>query len=442
MNREILRLAIPSIISNLTIPLLGLVDLAIVGHLGSPAYIGAIAVGGLLFNLVYWNFGFLRLGASGLTAQARGRGDHRETTRVLARSLGLAGLSSLLVLLLQHPLARLVIPLLDASGETARHAARYFTICIWGAPAVLGLYCFKGWFIGMQNSRYPMYIALVVNLVNIAVSLALVHWFGMKIEGVATGTLVAQYAGLLLAIFLCRRRYPLPGGWSAARESFRGREIRRFLALERDIFLRSACLIAVTAAFTAAGARQGDTILAVNTLLMQLFTLFSYIMDGFAHAAEALVGRHVGACQRRQTRRVIRALFGWGVALALLFTLLYAVAGRGLLALLTDDAGITRVADRYYYWVLAIPLAGFPAFLWDGILVGATAGRQMLISMFASAVAFFAILHAIPVASHNHLLWLAFITYLLLRGILQTILAYRDREAIFGRPGDAAMPVT
>ncbi|MDR0766098.1 MAG: MATE family efflux transporter [Odoribacteraceae bacterium] len=431
-NREILRLALPSIVSNITVPLLGLVDVAIVGHMGAASCIGAIAVGGVLFNLVYWNFGFLRMGTSGLTAQARGRGDGEETARVLARALGVAAISSVIILLLQYPVERLALPLLEATGEVGEQAAIYFRVCVWGAPAVLGLYCFKGWFIGMQNSRYPMFIAIAVNVLNIACSLCLVYLFGMKVEGVALGTVIAQYAGLAMATWLWRREYPLPRGVFAPRECFRRREMRLFLVMNRDIFLRTTCLIVVTLFFTAAGTRQGEVVLAVNTLLMQLFTLFSYIMDGFAHAAEALVGRRVGEGNRAGTRRVIRHLFGWGAGLSALFTLLYAVGGSAFLSLLTSSREVTRVAGEYFYWVLAIPFAGFAAFLWDGILIGATATRQMLLAMLIAVGGFFLVYHGIP-AGGNHVLWLAFIVYLALRGGMQTLFFGRVERSLFDR---------
>jgi MATE family multidrug resistance protein len=431
MNRRILRLALPSIVSNITVPLLGLVDVAIVGHLGDASYIGAIAVGGVLFNLIYWNFGFLRMGTSGLTSQAYGRGDEGETERVLARALAVGGSAALAILLLQYPIERLAFPLLNASGEVERHAVTYFRVCVWGAPAVLGLYCFKGWFIGMQNSRFPMFIAIAVNVINIACSLCFVYLFRMKVEGVALGTVIAQYSGLALAAWLWSRGHAPGRGWHAWRGCFRRREMRRFFAVNRDIFLRTVCLIAVTTFFTSTGARQGEVVLAVNTLLMQLFTLFSYIMDGFAYAAEALVGRYVGERDPRKARRAIRCLFGWGAGMSALFTLLYAAGGGVFLELLTSNREVTRAAGEYFYWVLAIPLAGFAAFLWDGILIGATATRQMLLAMLVAVVAFFAIFYTLHGGSDNHVLWLAFIVYLALRGGMQALLFKRSEKALF-----------
>ena len=421
MNRRILHLAIPSIVSNITVPLLGLVDVTIVGHLGATAYIGAIAVGGLLFNILYWNFGFLRMGTSGLTSQAYGRKDKDAEIRVLVQAVSVGLFSALAMLTLQYPIERLAFRLLDTSAEVEQYAVTYFRICIWGAPAVLAQYGFTGWFIGMQNSRYPMYIAIVMNVINIVCSSCFVFLFGMKVEGVAWGTVVAQYSGVMMAWWLWFYNYKELRGRITFRGSLQLIAMRRFFAVNRDIFLRTLCLIGVTTFFTSTGARQGDVILAVNTLLMQLFTLFSYIMDGFAYAGEALSGRYVGACNLVQLKRAVKALFGWGVGLSLVFTLLYGIGGENFLRLLTNDTVVIETAGHYFYWVLAIPLAGFAAFLWDGILIGATATRFMLWAMLVASGSFFVIYYCFSGATNNHMLWLAFLVYLALRGVMQTL---------------------
>ena len=421
MNRRILHLAIPSIVSNITVPLLGLVDVTIVGHLGATAYIGAIAVGGLLFNILYWNFGFLRMGTSGLTSQAYGRKEKDAEIRVLVQAVSVGLFSALAMLILQYPIERLAFRLLDTSAEVEQYAVSYFRICIWGAPAVLAQYGFTGWFIGMQNSRYPMYIAIVMNVINIVCSSCFVFLFGMKVEGVALGTVVAQYSGVMMAWWLWFYNYKELRGRITFRGSLQLIAMRRFFAVNRDIFLRTLCLIGVTTFFTSTGARQGDVILAVNTLLMQLFTLFSYIMDGFAYAGEALSGRYVGACNLVQLKRAVKALFGWGIGLSLVFTLLYGIGGENFLGLLTNDTIVIETAGHYFYWVLAIPLAGFAAFLWDGILIGATATRFMLWAMLVASGSFFVIYYCFSGTTNNHMLWLAFLVYLALRGIMQTL---------------------
>lgn len=422
MNRKILQLAIPSIVSNITVPLLGLVDVAIVGHLGSASYIGAIAVGGMLFNMIYWIFGFLRMGTSGMTAQAYGKRDLTEVVRTLLRAVGVGLLISLGLWILQSPILRGAFVLIDATEEVKRWASLYFNICIWGAPAILGLYGFAGWFIGMQNSRFPMFIAITQNIVNIAASLCFVFVLGMKVEGVALGTLIAQYAGLFMAFALWLKYYGRLKAYIDWNGLWGGEEMRRFFSVNSDIFFRTLCLVAVTTFFTSTGARQGDVILAVNTLLMQLFTLFSYIMDGFAYAGEALAGRFIGAKNDVGLRRCIRLLFLWGIGLSLSFTILYAFLGRDFLGLLTNDTSVIKASGDYFYWVLAIPLCGFSAFLWDGIFIGATATRQMIYSMLVASATFFIIYYLFYRSMGNHALWMAFLGYLSLRGGMQWIL--------------------
>ena len=421
-NREILQIALPSIVSNITVPLLGLIDAAIVGHLGAASYIGAIAVGGMLFNIIYWIFGFLRMGTSGMTSQAYGQKDEAETMRILARSMGVGMLIALALIILQYPIERIAFTLMKATPEVERLASLYFRICIWGAPAVLGLYSISGWCIGMQNSRFPMYVAITQNIVNILASLVLVYGFGMKIEGVAIGTLVAQYAGLLMAAWLWTSHFKRLLPYIQLQTLLAKGAIRRFFQVNRDIFFRTLCLVAVTMYFTSAGAAQGEVILAVNTLLMHFFTFFSYIMDGFAYAGEALVGKHLGANDRPALRQMVHQLFVWGIVLSLVFTLVYGIGGKVFLGLITDEQSVITASSAYFYWVLAIPLAGFAAFLYDGIFIGATATRWMLYAMSIATTAFFLIYYGFREAMGNHALWLAFITYLALRGIVQGFL--------------------
>lgn len=423
MNKQILQLALPSIVSNITVPLLGLIDVAIVGHLGATAYIGAIAVGGMLFNMIYWLFGFLRMGTSGMTSQAYGQRNLKEVTNLLIRSVGIGLLLAVCLLILQYPIRETAFSFIDTTAEVRRLSTLYFHICIWGAPAVLGLSAFSGWFIGMQNSRFPMFIAISQNIINIIASLCFVFLAGMKVEGVAYGTLIAQYAGVLMAVLLWFRFYKRLKFHIRWKEIWQKPAMLRFFRINNDIFLRTLCLVAVTVFFTSAGARRGEVILAVNTLLMQLFTLFSYIMDGFAYAGEAMAGRFIGAGNKESLHRFIHLLFRWGTGLALLFTLLYGMGGEAFLSLLTNDTEVIQASQAYFYWALAIPLAGFSAFLWDGIFIGATATRLMLYSMLIASGCFFAIYASLSAVYGNHALWLAFLAYLSLRGIMQSLLA-------------------
>lgn len=412
-DKEILRLALPSIVSNITVPLLGLVDVSIVGHIGDARYIGAIAVGSMIFNVLYWLFGFLRMGTSGLTAQAYGAQNREETTRMLHRGLTVALLTAAAILLLQLPLRHVAFFLMQATPDVVQLCTPYYNICVWGAPAVLGLYALTGWYIGMQNTRIPMLIAIGQNVVNILASLVLVFGLGLQIEGVALGTVIAQWAGFLTSLWLLHRNYGLSVRFCFSRMS-------AFLRVNRDIFLRTVCLVCVNLWFTSAGAAQGAVILAVNTLLMQLYLLFSYVLDGFAYAGEALSGRYYGAGDRQALDSVVKRLFGWGGAVTLLFTLTYVAGGSAFLGLLTSDAQVVSAAVPYMPWAWFVPVAGMAAFVWDGIFIGLTLSRDMLRSCFVASVAFFALYFALHPALGNHALWLALLVYLALRGLVQT----------------------
>ncbi len=426
-NKQILKIALPSIVSNITVPLLGLVDVAIVGHLGAAAYIGAIAVGGMTFNVIYWIFGFLRMGTSGMTSQALGRRDLAETTRLLVRSVGIAFAVAAVLIVLQEPLRQASLSIMQPTAEVGTLASTYFSILIYGAPAMLGLFSLSGWFIGMQNSRAPMAVAIVQNIVNIAASTILVFGFGMKVEGVALGTLTAQYAGFIMALMMCvkgygrlRRHFTWQGVWRRA-------AMRHFFSVNRDIFLRTLCMVSVMLFFTSAGSWQGEVVLAVNTLLMQFYLLFSYVMDGFAYAGEALSGRYYGARNRTALRSTVKHLFIWGLLMAAGFTLVYGLGGDAFLSLLTDEPSVVAASHTYYYWALAIPLAGMAAFVWDGVFIGCTMTRGMLVSMFLAAVTFFTLYYALRGSLANHGLWAAFIAYMAVRGLAQTFIFRKTR---------------
>ena len=419
MNKQILHIALPSIISNITVPLLALVDTTIVGHLGSASYIAAIALGGMIFNMIYWLFNFLRMGTGGLTAQAYGANQHQATSYILLRSLTIAGGIALTLLLLQRPIFQVTFHFVTATAEVRSLASIYFNILIWGAPAMLALYSFTGWFLGMQNARIPMCIAITQNVVNIAVSTLLVFGCHLKIEGVALGTLISQYTALLLAVIFCLTKFDVKQHFDL-KAILDINTLKRFFQINRDIFLRTLCLIAVTTDFTSAGSTQGELTLAANTLLMQFFIIFSYFMDGFAYAGEALGGRYFGAHDRLNFQRVTRCLFAWGGALSVLFFFIYFLSGTSLLHLLTDDSQVINRAQQYLPIIYFIPLISFAAFLFDGLYIGTTATRYMLISMFCASAAFFVLINVCTLS--NTLLWLAFLVYLGGRGLMQAFL--------------------
>ena len=424
-DRQILVIALPSIVSNITVPLLGLVDVAITGHLGSPAYIGAIAVGGMLFNIIYWMFAFLRMGTSGMTAQAFGARNLTEVVSVLLRALLVSLSISAVMLCLQVPVRELSLSIIMPSEEVADFTRTYFNICIWGAPAALSLFALTGWFVGMQNSRIPMIVAITQNVANILASLLLVYVGGMKIEGVALGTVLAQYIGLVVALALLMRNYLRLNKYISRKLVITKDSLLHFFWVNKDIFLRTCCLILVHFFFISAGAKQGDTELAVNTMLMQLFTLYSYIMDGFAFAGEAMVGKAIGGRMRAIYDDTIRRLFRWGWGVATVFTLAYLLLGHSFLSLLTDDSNVVEVAMTYQPWTLLFPLCGLGAFIWDGVYIGATATKGMLISMASGMVVFFILYVVLVPLWGNHGLWISFVAYLSTRSISQTLMRKR-----------------
>ena len=425
INRQITRLALPNIISNITIPLLGMVDLVIIGRLGSDTMIGGLAIGTAVFNFLYWNFSFLRMGTSGFAAQAYGRRDLKESARVLVRSLTVAVAIALVILALQIPVLKLTLGFMGGEAEVNDWASDYFYMRIWTAPATLSMYALTGWFIGMQNSRTPMWIAIGINIVNIVFSLLLVIWLKMGIGGVALGTTIAQWSGVAMALFVLVRYYGRLFNGLAGRDIFRWKAMTGFFRVNRDIFLRTICLVAVFTYFTAASSHMGRDILAANTLMMQFFILFSYMMDGFAYAGEALAGRYYGAGNQSLLRLTVRALFKWGGMVALAFTAIYGLFARQILSIFTDSPAILDTAADYVIWAMAVPVAGFAAFLLDGIMVGITASKIMRNSMFIATVSFFVLYFALRDSMGNNALWLAFLVYLFMRGAVQLAASYK-----------------
>jgi len=398
-----------------------------VGHLGNVSYIGAIAVGSMIFNLVYWIFGFLRMGASGMTSQALGSRNLTEVVRLLLRSLAVSLAIALLLIILQTPLQKIMFALIQPTADIAPLSSTYYYIVIWGAPAMLGLYGLTGWYIGMQNTRIPMLVSIIQNITNIIASLTLVAGLGMGFRGVAFGTVIAQYTGFFVALALLLRYYGRLGKYIELGGLFARSAMTRFFSVNGDIFMRTLFLVAVNLFFTSAGARQGAVILAVNTVLMQLYLLFSYFMDGFAYAGEAICGHYYGAGNNAAVRATVRRLFLWGAVVVAVFTAVYALGGEGFLHLLTDDNTVIAASGEYFPWALAVPLAGVAAFVWDGVFIGLTATRGMLVSSVIAAVAFFSTYFLLQPSLGNHALWLAQIIYLSMRGIIQSVI-FRRRQ--------------
>ena len=398
INKDILKLAIPSILANITVPLVGMVDIAVAGHLDTNAatMIGGIAIGSMLFDLLYWNFGFLRVGTGGLAAQAYGRGDRKECAGIFVRSIGIALACALALIAIQWFFVKAAFLVVDCTPEVQVLASRYFFIRIWAAPATLGLMAFKGWFIGMQDSVSPMTVDLTVNLMNVLMSfvlaLGLGRYEGMGFSGIAAGTVVAQYSGMAVALFLLLWKY-----WRNTfahltvpdiKSVFKGAETRRFFVMNRDLFIRSLCFIAIYIGFTIISARYGDLLLAVSSIMMKLLMIFSYFTDGFAYAGEAMTGRFIGAKDEPMLRQTIKWTFVWSMSIALIFMLIYQFAGVPMLKMMTSDTSVVEASREYIPWLLLMPIIGCAAFTWDGIYIGATASKAIRNSMLWAVAAF------------------------------------------------------
>ena len=407
VNKNILRLAVPSILANITVPLVGLVDISVAGHLDAGNFlstatlIGGVSIGTMLFDMLYWNFGFLRISTGGLTAQAYGRSDFRESASILSRAVGISFICAFFLLAIQFLFIKLAFLVVDCSPEVEQLASDYFYIRIWASPATLSLMAFKGWFIGMQDSVSSMATDLVVNILNIIVSVILAlgirvgefSWQGIGFPGIAIGTVVAQYSGLLCAIAIVAFKYAkiVFQGFSLkdALSSFKGYQMRRFFVINGDLFIRSLCFIGIYIGFTSFSAHYGDLTLACGTIIMKIMLLFSYFTDGFAYAGEALTGRFIGAKDRTSLVETVRYVFLWSMSIAVLFMCMYAFAGGLLIEIMTSDAQVVQTAMKFIPWIILMPPAGCAAFTWDGIFIGATASKAIRNSSIYAVAGFF-----------------------------------------------------
>lgn len=422
-------MAVPSILANITIPLVGIVDVAIIGHISSAAAVGGIAVGTMLFDLLYWNFGFLRVGTSGMTAQAYGRGDVPEQAKLLTQSMTIAFGGALGIWLLQWFFVTLVLYLMPCSPEVADFARQYFFVRVWAAPATLALFALKGWFIGMQNTIAPMITDIVVNVVNMVASYALAVYTPLGAIGVAWGTLIAQYTGLATAAVILAIQYKRHLSLIQIRESMRWSEMKHFFVLNTNLFLRSLAFMVIYVGYTIFMSAYGDTELAVSAIIMKIFMFFSYFIDGFAYAAEAMVGKAgVKSQEWRKSAEVVRCvkvLSVWTIALGLVFTLLYYVFDDGLIALMTSDPDIQLAATAYYPYLWLMPVLSAFAFMFDGVFVGATMAIPVRNCMFASAALFvLTYITAAPVMGAAAM-YLAYMIHLVVRTVYLCIVWFR-----------------
>ncbi|MBQ9339067.1 MAG: MATE family efflux transporter [Paludibacteraceae bacterium] len=449
MNRSVLRLAVPSILANITIPLVGIVDVAITGHLSDASAVGGIAVGTMLFDLLYWNFGFLRVGTSGMTAQAYGRHNRRETRELLVQSTGTAIAAAVMIWLLQWVFVTAVLALMPCSPEVADFARRYFFIRVWAAPATLTLFALKGWFIGMQNTVAPMITDIVVNVVNMAASYYLAVYTPLGAIGVAWGTLLAQYVGLLTAavctaVLLKRQNTETAQGkWHDTctirlREALTWTKMRRLFVLNGNLFIRSLCFMVVYVGYTAIASGYGDTELAVSAIMMKLFMFFSYFVDGFAYAGEALTGKlgvqaddnTVSASWHKtaQVNEVVKLLFIWATAVGIVFSLVYWFFSKQLVGIMSADAATLAASAHYFAWLALMPFISSLAFMWDGIYIGATAAVPVRNCMIWSAVGFVVTYIALAPLVGIQALYAGYFMHLLVRTVYLT-LAWRRVDA-------------
>lgn len=425
-QRQVLALALPMLLSNLTVPLLGLVDTWVIGHLDSPSLLGGVAIGATLINLTWWVLGFLRMSTTGLTAQALGAGDEHEMRLLLGRGLLLACLLAALLLIGKTPLVAVALGLSGASAEVQHYAAEYLTIRLWGAPAALCNLVVLGWLLGRHYARGPMWLLIAGNVFNIVLDLLLVQGLGWQVKGVAIASLLADYATLSLGIWLVHRLVPLPVLWRCWRSGLMVlAPYRRLIALNRDIFIRALCLQLCFAFMAFQGARLGDVVVAANAILLNFLMLLSYGLDGFAYAAEAMVGRAVGARSRYGLRVALRDALGWALVVALMATLLFAIGGEWMVTSMTSMDTVVREACRYLPWLVAMPLLSVWCYLFDGVFIGATRVREMRDTMLMAVL-----LGYLPVwwwwqGAGNGALWGALAALMVGRGLGQGIWLYR-----------------
>lgn len=422
MRKEIFKLAIPNIISNITIPLLSLADTTLMGRMSSVAYLGAIALGGLLFNFIYWALGFFRMSTTAFTGQAAGAENNHEIQAVLLRALSLAFMFGIVIIILNPIIANIGFSLLDGSPDVDKLARSYFNIRVYAAPAALCNMVLLAWFIGMKNAIFPMIISICINIFNIALNFFFVFGLDLKSDGVAYGTLASQYLSLAMGIIFYLSKYKDYLKYNKTIKIFDKEKIKHFIKVNRDIFIRTFCIILTIAFFNAESADLGDDILAMNNVFFQFFLFFSFFIDGLAYATEALSSRFHGAGKINKLLILIKIVFLYSAILALLFSLIYLFFGNTIFELIATQDSINILKQDYMIWIIFIPLISFAAFIWDGTFVGLSLSSLMRNSLLISSFLVFLPIYLITFNYWgNHALWLAFSAFLLSRGIVQTI---------------------
>ncbi|MFK7885223.1 MAG: MATE family efflux transporter [Gammaproteobacteria bacterium] len=422
-HRRVLHIAGPMIASNVTVPLLGIVDTAVVGHLDSPHYLAAVAVGATIFSFLFLTFNFLRMGTTGVAAQSLGNQNHDGVRSVLLQAGTIALVIAAVLIVLQVPLGALALSLINPADDVAAAAGEYYAIRIWAAPFVLVNYALLGWFIGLQNGRAPLMMMLMVNVVNIALDLLFVIGFEMDVRGVALASVIAEACGLALGIVLVRRELRRFPSSASLRSLWDTDRLRRLLAVNGNLLIRSFSLMFTFGLFTTLGARLGSVVLAANAVLLNFQTLMAFALDGFANAAEALIGRAIGADDHDGLRRAWRNTLIWSLGIALVFVLIYVLLGGTLIGIMTDLDAVATAAHTYLPWLIILPLASVWCFFYDGVFVGATLAGAMRNSMLIATFAVFVPLAlALDGVLGNHGLWLALVIFMLARGLGQHVI--------------------
>ena len=429
MNKEILRLAVPNIISNISVPLLSTVDTLLMGRM-SAAHLGAVGIGSMIFNFIYWNFGFLRMGTTGMTAQSFGRNDQQSISDILGRAAILSGILALVIMILQIPLYHLSAYLMNVQESHNSLVADYFYTRMWAAPATLALYALMGWFFGMQNAVIPLILTVASNLVNILLSAYLVRVLDLGIIGVAWGTVIAQYVALLIAGYFLWTRYKTYVKKLVLKSLLKWKEMLSFLHINKDIFIRTVGLTFAFGFFYSQSSKSGEVILAVNVVLLQFLNWMSYGIDGFAFASESIVGKYHGQDNRKMLDKAIRYCFAWGMGFALLYTLIYGLFGEPLLYVFTDKTEIIDASSKYLIWMIIFPILSSPSYIWDGIFIGLTAVKSMKYSMYIALILYLAAFFFLYDRYENHGLWMALLILMIGRGLSQAIMYYRSGPAL------------
>jgi MATE family multidrug resistance protein len=400
------------------------VDTALLGHLSNVAFLGALSVAGVLFNIIFWGFGFLRMGTTGLTAQAYGKKDHTASIMTLGRALTVAAGISVLILGLQIVIANLGFAVIGASAEVEHYARIYFFIRIYSTPATLGLFAINGWFLGMQNARYPMIVTVVLNILNILLDAWFVFGLHMNVKGVALGTLISSYVGFVLAGVLLCFRYMKHLRAFQLQKLLHLSPLKKFFSVNRDIFLRTLCLVFTFTFFTSVSASLGDVTLAANTILLQLWMIVSYGIDGFAFAAESLVGRFTGSSQPGKLKQTVKYCFLWGMGIGAAGSFIYGFFDVFILKIFTNQQAVISAGLTVIGWTIAAPLVNSACYIWDGVFTGATVTAPMRNNMFtATALVFVPAYYISHIFWGNNAIWLAMILFMAARGIGLSILA-------------------